>query len=271
MTQSANRPSPKADRKRQSLLPSRLEKNLSAYAFAASSAGVAMLACALPTEAKIIATQTDISIPEFTTGVQLDLNNDGQFDFALSYVNFKSNNGARARHLGAPPLGSGSFDFGLRVTPLHAGNEVIQVGSHYGQNCAAAVPHGVTISPARRFEAGPMVLSGLSGTSEGRPFCNWSASNSPFLGVKFKDTTGQTHYGWIRIEIKTDYPRVIKGYAYETVPGNGIGAGIANGPVEEAGLDPLSAPFAEPASLGLLAQGAMGLTIWRREEESLAA
>ena len=76
MTQSANQASRRPNRKRQSLLPFRLEKNLSAYALASSSAGVALLACALPSDAKVISTQADISIPRFGAPVQLDINNE---------------------------------------------------------------------------------------------------------------------------------------------------------------------------------------------------
>ena len=268
MTRPSTKDTLPANDKHRSHLPETLEKHLAAYAIAAGSAGVALLACVQPVEAKVVSTKTDIVVP-FRGPVQIDINNDGQFDFSLSNVNFKTQT-AGAGRVGAPPLGSGSFDFGLQLSPLQAGNEGIQIGTHYGQLCAAAVPRGVNIGPSRPFVPGKLVLSGLSGTSEGRPFCNWSGSNSPFLGVRFKDTEGQVHYGWVRVSIRLDFSTVIKGYAYETTPNTPITAGTLDGP--EARLaESLDPATPKPASLGYLALGASGLAAWRRDDETMVA
>jgi hypothetical protein len=269
MTRSSKKQPIHVGGKPQSRLPAALEKNLSAYAVAAGSAGVALLACIQPGEAKVVSTKTDIVLP-FRGPVQIDINNDGQFDFSLSNVNFQTQTAGAGRRPGAPPLGSGSFDFGLQLSPQQAGNEGMQIGSHYGQLCAAAVPHGVQIGQSRPFVAGKLVLSGLSGTSEGRPFCNWSGSNSPFLGVRFLDTQGQTHYGWVRISIRPDYSTVIKGYAFETTPNTPITAGTLGGP--EARLaEPLNPAAPQPVLLGYLALGASGLPTWRRDDDGIFA
>jgi hypothetical protein len=129
----------------------------------------------------------------------------------------------------------------------------------------------VIIGAGRPFASGPLVLAGLSGTSEGIPFCDWSVSRSPFLGVKFKDIEGQTHYGWIRVEIGLGESRVIKGYGYETVPNKPIAAGATSGPVGQAEVNPLSHQKRELASLGLLSQGVIGLAAWRRDDEAAMA
>jgi hypothetical protein len=58
----------------------------------------------------------------------------------------------------------------------------------------------------------------------------------------------------------------LTGYAYETIPNEPIIAGKTEGP-DDAGAEEsrnLSAP--EPASLGTLAMGAPGLSIWRHKE-----
>jgi len=61
----------------------------------------------------------------------------------------------------------------------------------------------------------------------------------------------------------------LTGYAYETIPNKAIIAGKTNGPddisIEEPGAA-LTAPTPGPATLGALALGARGLSIWRREE-----
>jgi hypothetical protein len=59
------------------------------------------------------------------------------------------------------------------------------------------------------------------------------------------------------------------GYAYETIPNKSIIAGKTKGPddgtVEESNAA-LTVPTSKPATLGLLALGSSGLSIWRREE-----
>lgn len=277
--------SQKSDHKQsgRSPLSSRLEKNLSGYALAASSAGVALLACSLPADAKIVSTKTNIVVPS-SGQAQFDINNDGQFDFALSNVNFKfapstctftsQARQGRRKHSGSPPLGCGPFDFGLQVSPLQAGNEVWQAGTSYGEKCAADVRRGVLVGRGRPFAAGPLALSGLSGTSEGHPFCPWAFPHSPYLGVKFVDTEGKLHYGWVRVSVRQDYSTVIQAYAYETIPDKPIPAGIAKGnDVEESLVDPagIAPQITEAATLGRLAQGASGLAAWRRVDENIPA
>jgi hypothetical protein len=65
-----------------------------------------------------------------------------------------------------------------------------------------------------------------------------------------------------------------RGYAYETSPNTPILGGQTSGADAEASRFNPSADFTTPtlesASLGRLAQGATGLSAWRREEEVLA-
>ena len=68
-----------------------------------------------------------------------------------------------------------------------------------------------------------------------------------FLGLSFTGTDGQTHYGWARLDLPaTGNRETLVDFAYQSTSGAAIvtGAGIAT---------------PEPASLGLLALGAVGL------------
>jgi hypothetical protein len=58
------------------------------------------------------------------------------------------------------------------------------------------------------------------------------------------------------------------GYAYETIPGKAITAGATKGPEDDAqpAAATTTSPTSAPATLGMLALGAPGLSIWRREE-----
>jgi hypothetical protein len=67
-------------------------------------------------------------------------------------------------------------------------------------------------------------------------------------------------------------PVVLTGYAYETIPGKPILEGHTFGPEEADSFAPteLQVPAPRPASLGVLALGAQGLTAGRREEDMVA-
>lgn len=266
-----------------SRLSAGLEKNLSTYALAAGSAGVALLACVQPSEAKVVATKTNIVVPVNGGVINFDINGDGQADFGLSAFAGPSTctfTQARVRPpkskspKARPPLGC-PFDDQLHVVPAQAANQVWQAGTSYGAKCAIDLGRNVLIGRTRPFGTGVMVMYGDAGTSEGFQFCPWrdSTPDRPYLGVKFLDTSGAVHYGWVRVRV--DFVEAtIEGYAYETVPNKPILAGALNGSDDEASqVNPPTSfiPTApEAASLGRLAQGASGLAAWRREDEVLA-
>jgi hypothetical protein len=94
-----------------------------------------------------------------------------------------------------------------------------------------------------------------------------------YLGVKFK-IGGKFHYGWTRITVTTG-PRgftgmILTGYAYETIAGKSIIAGATKGPEDAESSATPSTPSSEPTTLGVLALGAPGLSIWRRESVAAA-
>jgi len=94
-----------------------------------------------------------------------------------------------------------------------------------------------------------------------------------YLGLKFF-VKGKIHFGWARLNvvISNDTPLgTLTGYAYETIPGKAIIAGATKGPDDDP--QPIAAtqpPAPKPATLGMLALGAPGLSIWRREEPATA-
>jgi hypothetical protein len=82
---------------------------------------------------------------------------------------------------------------------------------------------------------------------------------------------GETHYGWVRLKVGklTTFSAVVTGYAYETVANKAILAGKTHSTPAKSAANavPMPAPVPQPATLGLLARGADGMAIWRREEE----
>jgi len=265
--------SPTHSKKRsRSPLSAGLEKNLSSYALAAGSAGVALLACAQAADAKVVVTKVNIPVPDNGVPVQFDINGDGQMDFGLSaFVHGGcTSTSARVKQPHArQPLGCGPFNDELRVVPAQSANEVWLAGTSWGYNCAAKLGRGTRIDRLRPFAAGIQVMYGDVGSSEGIQVCPWRASTpaKPYLGVKFLDKEGALHYGWVRVTNNFIFA-TITGYAYETVPNKPILAGAIT-EADEAALTPSDlAP--QPATLGHLALGAAGLAAWRREEESFA-
>ena len=139
---------------------------------------------------------------------------------------------------------------------------------------ASALVRGAKIGPSAhfssssRFDSGAVAVERIRGSSRGaiHIYGNWG--NSPpnrFLGVKFL-IDGATHYGWVRLTLTGHHDSpisgTITGYAYETVADKRILAGA----LEKSANDEGATSQAPGLSLGVLALGADGLPLWRRDE-----
>jgi hypothetical protein len=80
---------------------------------------------------------------------------------------------------------------------------------------------------------------------------------------------GQTHYGWARlnVDLLVSGKTVITGYAYETIPNRTIHEGQTH-ETTASNLLPSLNPVLQNANLGMLARGADGLALWRRDEDT---
>jgi len=91
-----------------------------------------------------------------------------------------------------------------------------------------------------------------------------------YLGLRFF-IKGKLHYGWARCTVRTEttgVTAIVRGFAYETIPNKDIIAGKTHDADDHAEqLSPASfaVPAPKSASLGALAMGASGLSIWRRK------
>jgi hypothetical protein len=235
-----------------------VHQHLNMYALAAGAAGVAVLALAQAAEAKIVYTPANLKIVPNGGLITFDLNHDGVADFGLSDF-FEGPSAA------------------LVAKPTKLANEIwgyFRSVSLGGGLCVSALPKGFRIGPKGQFQKGPGSMLGVSG---GYHTCPWDrAPEQAYLGLKFL-IKGKVHFAWARVEVKSWYPPPIKavltGYAYETIPGKAIIAGATKGPDDDA--QPIAAthpsPTPKPATLGALALGAPGLSIWRREDPVAAA
>jgi hypothetical protein len=233
---------------------------LNLYALAAGAAGVGMLALAQPAEGKIVYTPADRCLP-LNKDFYLDLNHDGvnDFNFRLNYLRSSSFSRYSLRSLNVGRAERNQL------------NSVVYSASQ-GLFCAPALPKGTKVGPKGPFygPAGPWLF--LKSYKYGRHFsaCHWlGVTKQAYLGLRFR-IKGQVHYGWARLGyISADHqPRAkLTGYAYETIPNKPIFTGQTKGP-RDNNIQAPNASLAIPTgarTLGALAAGAPGLSIWRRE------
>jgi hypothetical protein len=233
------------------------------YALAASAAGVGALCFAKPAEARIVYTPAHVAIKANGGGLfRIDLNHDGTPDFSLSnrwnvpYFSYRT----------------------LRVFQSQPANEIWLTNRYKCggvESVAAALPKGKRIGPKGEFENsyGAAVMAAHSKATN----CGvWFGQSNfqAYLGLKFT-INGKIHFGWARVKVDTDLQQrpflaTLTGYAYETIPGKAIIAGATKGPDDAEPTAALSSRTPEPVTLGALALGAPGLSIWRREEPAAA-
>jgi hypothetical protein len=241
------------------------------YALAATAAGVSMLALAQPGEAEIIYTPANVTIaPNQEYG--LDLNGDGIVDFTI-----------RAFGKYFPPV---TYINSLFVKHPPAGNEVaahLAFGLYWGgfHKFAYALSSGMPISQqARHFSAGRVSMTWQCACDAGGFYRgSWLAhrSHQPlsdrYLGLMFK-INGEVHYGWARLNALGGFGggAMLTGYAYETIPNQGLNAGQEQETEKsEKQPDPAASthPAQKPATLGALARGSGGLAMWRKRQAAL--
>jgi hypothetical protein len=211
----------------------------------------------LPVPAKIIYTPAHERIVQQTA---VDLNHDGINDFALN-PGSGTNGGLSFRYLAA---------FASRQK-----NAVVRQGSS-----ASALKAGMSIGPDQQFMPGRELMAAWSSNGNrytGQWMNDGKGVKNRYLGIRFS-IKGKVHYGWARLTVTPTkgFVGILTGYAYETIPNKPIIAGRTQGPDEigaSVRVSPtiLSAPVPEPATLGLLAQGAAGLVAWRRRDAGQCA
>lgn len=228
-----------------------VHQQLNRYALAATAAGVGILALAVPAEAKVVYTPTDVVIQG---SVPLDLDHNGVIDFYLWHA--MSNNGSTVA----------SF---LAIYPNPAGCGAI--GTAIGAfKDAVAMTRGGHIQNGRRFNGniGDMAVHGKKPGSISSTYWKGEWGNEGkglkfrFLGLKFK-IGKETHFGWARVSVLTTplgFPFKVKlnGYAYETTPNMGIIAGDTGSGSKAKISDTSLNNSQRAATLGVLASGAAG-------------
>jgi hypothetical protein len=249
-----------------------LHRRLNMYASTATAAGVAVLALAGVSEAKVVYTETN-QVTQAGLPLYIDLNHDGIKDFVLRTMFYR---------------GTSGLDVGLNASAnRNPGNAVAgrrsSLGTGYFFSAASALPAGAGIGPERKFPVDRPLMAEEHFSKGGRSsrysdFGPWVDSGqgveNRYLGLKFV-VDGEVHYGWARLSVTVghhpqfdDVSATLTGYAYETVPNKAIVAGDTGSATDQQSLvEPISGfpqKRVEPvALLAALALGAPGLAIWR--------
>jgi hypothetical protein len=245
-----------------------IDSRLKLYGIAAAAASVGLLALAEPAQSEVVITNKNIPIPACNLAlspcsVSLDLNSDGVNDFKISLLSTLSAYGYFA-----------GTEF-LRVTPHNGGGVMGTAGGNRGPY-ASALLRGAKIGASDHFLNGKDTIEDtyFNYHTQGskRLYGKWGGNHpNRFLGVKF-NISGKTHYGWIRITVNSSITvpftlmsATITEYGYETIANKSLGAGLAS----TNSADDQAPAMTEPprrASLGMLALGADGLPLWRRDD-----
>lgn len=238
-------------------LPENFNRHVNAYSVAALAAGVSIMALAQPAEGKVVITNKTIPVDGT---VFLDLNNDGVADLEFSF--FKT----YAHYTGLAALD---------VFPTEKGGGFVANGSY-----ASALLRSAKIGPSAHF-SGAVNKSSIVGVFMEGNSClyskcesdgNWGGNHpNRFLGVRFT-INGKIHYGWVRVTVTITTQNILSAtiteYGYETIANKRLLAGV---PSNQAEVSPANAGVSasKGPSLGILAAGAEGLPIWRREDTTV--
>jgi|SRR5215831_3697981 len=266
---------PSAPRSRKTFkISDSLNRQLNTYAQVAAAAGVSVLALAGASEAEVVYTETH-QVTHSGSPLYVDLNHDGIKDFLLRTTYYPGSSGLEVglnafgignNRVAARRFRSSSGYFFSAASALQAGARIGPKGNFSVRFPFLAVEHFSRFS-SQDSDLGPWVGKG-------------NGVRNRYLGLKFV-VHGEVHYGWARLSVTLGHQRqvddvigTLTGYAYETVPDKPIIAGRINGPdviteQPETGeitpSAPLGAPAPAPATLGLLAKGALAFDLWRRE------
>jgi hypothetical protein len=223
------------------LLDEVLERRVWLYMLAAG----ATLAGASAAEAKVVFTPSSAecySRNGYTT-VEIDLNNDGTNDFALTCAYGQA--------------GSNAFGSGLSVAGATGSNVTLESAGVF----PAGLKKGAPIGSSAKFgnygllAAEECSMYGCVGKG------NFNGVSGRILGVRFQ-INGEAHYGWIGFRYASAGGFTLLGWAYETQPNTHLLAGRYGR--NDSELDSATLGAAEPTSLELLAAGHVAMADWRR-------
>jgi hypothetical protein len=219
-----------------------LEKRLRAYAAGAGAVATGLLAFSPLASGEIVVVPAHVTITRGSAPFAINVGGTTEFN-----------------------LGDTHSHHTLSAAEIFFVAAVSGAGVVHGQgNQVAALKFGAVIGPVDKFLNDTQLLaldySGRFGTAVEGPFANTA---DRFLGLEFT-FEGQVHYGWVGFStVRAEFNNVtatLTAYAYETEPNTPIYAGQSSDSPDRSGAT------IQPATLGTLALGHLGLDVWRKRE-----
>jgi hypothetical protein len=240
-------------------------KRLRAYAAGAGAAAAGLLAFSPAAMAKIVVIPAHVSIG--SSPFPIDVEGTAEFTLVKRFSIYTTFTGGTC---------------GLDVLFGNAASGVGVVAHGRSNHFAAALRFGAVIGPTDQFEGGEPLLAyafatGFNCFFDGRAGGSFANTTNRFLGLKF-ELHGQVYYGWAGFSMVTakggrvdPVTAVLTAWAYETEPNTPIYAGQSSDDPAESRLLPAngrvpSTAKLQPATLGVLALGSLGLDVWRKRD-----
>ncbi len=170
-----------------------------------SGMATALLAMAHDADAQVVYTDVNPDVTFSDDFFEIDFDGDEVIDLAFGQINLSSANSEKNVVILAVPDGNG-FKGYVSSTFVYA----------------SAMSFGVAIAPGGNFQTGTgtCVFAASYGT-----FGDWGGQIA-YVGCKFEGGDGQTHYGWVHLEVAPGATSVtILAYGYESTPNTAISAG----------------------------------------------
>ena len=240
-----------------------LHRQLQLYALAASAAGIAV--SSPPTaQAEIVYTPTHVRMGQVDGFYPIDLDGDGVVDLGIWLP---------------ASCSSGACAFTMIAYPNSGVGDAVMVNRH---GLTKALHFGAEIGTSGRFVPTDRTMGGWDQIRHGSntwtsgwvgPWANNGIGvKRHYVGLKF-NINNEVHFGWARISFvvtgKGKFFGLLTGYAYETIPNQGLKAGQTRSTAEATKTmsSAVIRPTLKTPTLGQLAAGARAISAWRAKHQ----
>lgn len=236
-----------------------IQFQLNRYALAVSAAGAGLLSVPAA-QAEIVYTPTHVKMDKVNGFYPIDFDNNGVVDVGIWMP---------------ASCTSSLCAFTMFAYPNSQLGDAVEVNA---KGATKALQFGASIGSPDRFVAADRSMGGWEAVRHGSntwvsawvgPWANaGNGVKHRYVGVKFV-INNEFHYGWARINFvvsgKGTFYGVLTGYAYETIPNQGLKAGQTVGTGEATRIEPPAVihPTIKRPTLGQLAAGALAISEWR--------
>jgi hypothetical protein len=243
-------------------LPESIQFQLNRYALAVSAAGACLLSVPAA-QAEIVYTPAHVKMDKVNGFYPIDFDNNGVVDVGIWMPSSCT---------------SSLCAFTMFAYPNSQLGDAVEVNA---KGATKALHFGASIGSADRFVAADRIMGGWEAVRHGSntwvsawvgPWANaGNGVKHRYVGVKFL-INNEFHYGWARINFvvsgKSTFYGVLTGYAYETIPNQGLKAGQTVGTSEATRIEAPAVirPTIKRPTLGQLAAGALAISEWRAKQ-----